>query len=284
MKILSKLCLTLVIIPILIGDAFYAQNNFYFERGKKIYLEISNEFVAIKMKAGVEKSVIDFFISNNQDLDGLRAVINNENIYKYKMKNSGDMNGLIDRLRKNEIVEYVNPVYIKDGVELIPYDNFVVQFTKEVSPTDIETLNKKFNVEIVRKSEFVDNLYTFRITNKTTKSILEIANIYYENLPCEWSEPDFYQEIQSYYSPNDTYFQYQYYLPQINVKKAWDIAKGNLSILVAVIDEGGSENEDIPASRILPGHDFYDDDNDPTPGGKSSTRYGLWGNYSCHTG
>ena len=118
----------LVIIPIIIGDAFYAQNNFYYERGKKIYLEISNEFVAIKMKAGVDQSVIDFFKSDNQELDGLSAVINNENIYKYKIKNSGDINGLIDRLRKNEIVEYVNLVYIKDGVELIPYNNFVVQF------------------------------------------------------------------------------------------------------------------------------------------------------------
>lgn len=271
MKILSKLCLTLVIIPIVIGDAFYAQNNFYYERGKKIYLETSNEFIAIKMKAGVEKSVIDFFISDNQDLDGLSAVINNENIYKYKIKNSDDINGIIDRLRKNEFVEYVNPVYIKDGFELIPYDNFVVQFKKEVSPTDIETLNKKFNVEIVRKSEFVDNLYTFRITNKTTKSILEIANIYYENLPCEWSEPDFFQEFQSYYSPNDTYYRYQYYLPQINVQKAWDIAKGNSSITVAVIDEGGAPNEDIPPSRIAPGHNFYPpESSDPTPGGNQA--------------
>jgi ABC-type sugar transport system permease subunit len=38
MKILSKLCLTLVIIPIVIGDAFYAQNNFGFAASQSIVL------------------------------------------------------------------------------------------------------------------------------------------------------------------------------------------------------------------------------------------------------
>lgn len=56
----------------------------------------------------------------------------------------------------------------------------------------------------------------------------------------------------------------------IDAPEAWDISTGSSSIIVAVIDQGGAAHEDLPSSRIVPGYDYFNIDNDPSPGGNSA--------------
>ncbi|NIT60174.1 MAG: S8 family serine peptidase, partial [Aliifodinibius sp.] len=87
--------------------------------------------------------------------------------------------------------------------------------------------------------------------------------------------------IELHSTPNDLYFQEQYYLhntgqtggvndADIDAPEAWDMTKGSSSITIAVLDEGGMAHEDLPASRIVPGYDYFYLDNDPSPGGNEA--------------
>ena len=94
------------------------------------------------------------------------------------------------------------------------------------------------------------------------------------------ASPDYYAVITSTY-PNDLYFQYQYalyntgqvYLPEtgltgtagsdIKATDGWDWARGSDSVIIAVIDSGVALDHEDLHSKIVPGYDFVNDDNDP---------------------
>ncbi len=108
-----------------------------------------------------------------------------------------------------------------------------------------------------------------------------MANLYHEYPRVVYSLPDFLTDVRLLSIPNDTYFSNQYYLrntgqtggvngADINVTPAWDITTGSSSITIAVIDEGGMAQEDIPSSRIVAGYDYYDIDSDPSAGGNEA--------------
>jgi subtilisin family serine protease len=51
----------------------------------------------------------------------------------------------------------------------------------------------------------------------------------------------------------------------IGAQQAWDIETGNASTVVAVLDEGVDLTHPEFAGRLLPGYDFFNNDNDPSP-------------------
>lgn len=94
------------------------------------------------------------------------------------------------------------------------------------------------------------------------------------------ASPDYYAVITSTY-PNDLYFQYQYalyntgqvFLPEtgltgtagsdIKATDGWDWTRGSDSVIIAVIDSGVALDHEDLHSKIVPGYDFVNDDNDP---------------------
>jgi len=88
-------------------------------------------------------------------------------------------------------------------------------------------------------------------------------------------------------TPNDSYFDNQWYLQQIHAEDAWDITQGSLEVVVAVLDTSIDINhpdldgniwinsDEIPNNGIdddgnnyvddINGWDFVNDDNDPRP-------------------
>ncbi len=52
----------------------------------------------------------------------------------------------------------------------------------------------------------------------------------------EWAEPVYLMPLYS--EPNDMYYIYQEHLPQIHMPEAWDVGKGDSSVVIAIIDTG----------------------------------------------
>jgi subtilisin family serine protease len=52
----------------------------------------------------------------------------------------------------------------------------------------------------------------------------------------EWAEPRYVYQVS--YIPNDPSYSLQYYLPQIKAQEAWDIVRGDTSIVIGIIDTG----------------------------------------------
>ena len=115
------------------------------------------------------------------------------------------------------------------------------------------------------------------------------SKIYREKEEVLWAEPNYI-----YYPtaiPQDQYYNsYQWGMVNINMEAAWDISKGDDSVIVAVLDTGIIPNHPDLKARLLPGVDFVGEgnplhkviynllDNDPT----DETPYEQGGSHGTH--
>lgn len=82
------------------------------------------------------------------------------------------------------------------------------------------------------------------------------------------AEPNYYR--YAHFTPNDTYFSYQWHFPLIQLPQAWDQTTGS-GVTVAVVDTGVAyENydsyyqaPDLAGTTFVPGYDFINDDQHP---------------------
>jgi len=74
--------------------------------------------------------------------------------------------------------------------------------------------------------------------------------------------------------PNDEYWSMQWHLhntgqlggtpnADINAPEAWEITTGDPNIIIAIVDTGVDLNHPDLINNLVPGYDFYDDDNEP---------------------
>ena len=98
--------------------------------------------------------------------------------------------------------------------------------------------------------------------------------------------------------PNDPYFPLQWYLQKIYATAAWDITRGDTSVVIAIVDNGTDlDHRDLSSNRWINyaerdgeagvdddlngfiddvnGWDFYDDDPDPTPADGAGNSHGT---------
>jgi hypothetical protein len=97
-----------------------------------------------------------------------------------------------------------------------------------------------------------------------------------------WSQADWIQPREERYTPTDDRFETQWHLNNIgqgggipdhdvNAPAAWDLSRGDPSVIVAILDSGVElDHEDLEES-LLPGYDFVDNDDDPSPNGSHGT-------------
>lgn len=180
---------------------------------------------------------------------------------------------------------------------LIDIGELVVKFTDGAAASARERLLKKYRLEIVRE-DYPEPGALLLSTTREDDLAVEIANELHEDENVEYAVPNFLRltarldavngtlaaiqppELQDpavmmpeidtdaapaagpAFTPNDPLFPQQWNLQKIRAPEAWDISRGNSSISVAIIDEGGSNHEDYV---LAPGYDARFGDNDPTP-------------------
>jgi len=185
----------------------------------------------------------------------------------------------LDTLQAIPGIDLVEPYYLDEsGQPVMVGDRFLAAFDESVSAQTIDSINDAFNVVTDHEIAGMTNVYVLKNTAYSGLRMLDLANAYYNLAQTLYSHPDFRAHIETMsYKLYDYYNSYQpqtkKVIGQFNSASVWDLVGLDRPIVVAMLDDGLDEHEDLPASRILPGYDVagsvnYDNDHDydPRPG------------------
>jgi len=118
------------------------------------------------------------------------------------------------------------------------------------------SLNKRFGIAdaspLLKTSSGVT---FFSLSSPTQIGVMAAMGAYRADPAVAFSQPNFIYQVKAI--PNDTYYQYQWNLPKIEMEKGWDKTEGSNSVVVAVVDTGiDNTHPDFSGREIQMGYDF----------------------------
>lgn len=280
--VLGVFCSLIFVLHPKLASANSGEPNFYYySSGRKIPLVLSKKMLAVRFKESIGSETKEKIVKSEPNLGSflkrkelsifnitllpLRAGLREENIIQ-----------TISSLTTKSEVEAVFPLFgFPDPVRILT-DEFIVKFNTNTSEEEIRAFNTLHNVEIARKPEWTDR-YTLKVKDPTNMNTLRTANLYYENPITVFSMPNFIGKLKpAQITPDDTYFPQQWPLDNtgqtggtpdadIHAPEGWEITTGSSDIVIAILDEGVDLDHNDLVNKLVPGYDFFDDDNDPSP-------------------
>ncbi|OGD14877.1 MAG: hypothetical protein A2W20_04225 [Candidatus Aminicenantes bacterium RBG_16_66_30] len=158
-------------------------------------------------------------------------------------------------------------------------DRVLVRFRPEISAVYAEGLLLSYGFPSVRR---IPAIGVYSVRTAPGVSVVETLAMLRRNGDVEAARPDYRARLADV--PNDTYFQsYQYSLrnrggtlnlgggqvytitagADIKAVEAWDVAKGDAEVVIAVLDTGvDMMHPDLAAKIVSSGRDFANDDDD----------------------
>jgi len=178
-------------------------------------------------------------------------------------------------------VEFASHVYEVEGdpaSRIYLTDEITVQFTPNTNEDDIEAIAERYGLELMNPVADVPFAFVFRVGPQATENPLKIANHLSEDDKVVLAEPNITVPIQPLYVPTDSLFANQWHLfntggpfvdprSHIDAVGAWNITRGERSIVVAVADDSvDSSHSDFQGEgKIVAPRDFRDLDFQPDP-------------------
>jgi subtilisin family serine protease len=160
-----------------------------------------------------------------------------------------------------EIIQNGNSFYLSNRLIVKLKDNLPPNFNiqeifsydkNKANKTSIVSINKLFqdDQQLLSKGKNVlSNIYSLELT--ASDDIITIAKKFSANKNIEYAEPRYIHKLA--YQPSDSLFinGSQNYLSRIFAEDAWNITKGDSSVLIAIIDTGVDwEHPDLTANIL----------------------------------
>lgn len=230
-----KFIILLLSIALLYLDAEAQEyNSFYYHKGKKVPLTISDQ------KFYIPHTLSDSRVDTSKF--GL-SMKGNGFIVSSKHKSKADCNSEIERLKKNKKVNSIQPV-IENGIEIPLSGEFYVRLKTEKDTTKLKKLATNNGCVNLKKVELMPFWYSLKTNIDSKGNALEMANYFYETGLFSKVDPGFMLDFKTECS-SEPKFNEQWGLQtnvsgeyDINLCEAWTITKGSPSVLVAVYDSG----------------------------------------------
>lgn len=281
--------ITLLIVSCLIAAFSFAltsnkDQNYYYAFDEKILLLPKEKVFILRYFDGFDKTSEEMFIKQISPEISLKW--RNNEIAEISLPSENLKETLKTSLESRKDISTIQQLYnLQNGLEIIIFDEILVKFKSDIVKQQQDEINKKF------KTLVIENCEIFQIL-KVSKGddALEIANQYYETGLVEFSKPNFLSNFKPFQViPNDPYFGNQISChnvgqtfndghsgtndADIDAPEAWEITTGSNNIIIAVIDQGvTNDHPDLPNTRQvrLAGSDLVDGDADPSPVGNNN--------------
>ncbi len=123
----------------------------------------------------------------------------------------------------------------------------------------LSTAHFPFSYKVKRVLNTSDGRMNVALLKVSTDVFKAISH--FKSLPnVKYAEPNYV--VHALNVPNDTYYNYQWNLPDIDVPQSWEVTKGANTVIVAVLDTGVSSNHPDLQNILVPGYNFISNNTD----------------------
>ncbi len=235
-----------------------AQNDYYWYKNKKIYLEIKSNKKFVLLENVSDRNELKQML-NISDVDVIKFQQANilSTIKPYKQQAQKEKKWAVISFKGNkpnkisgkQKIIYEAPFYYTVQKKEAGLSHlFYVKLLNNYDLVTLEKLARENNVEILGNNKFMPLWYTLSCTKHSKGNALEMANLFYETRLFSAAEPDLMTDDLPF-CVNDTHFNNQWGLNNtgqnggtvgidINICDAWQTTNGSSDIVVAVLDHG----------------------------------------------
>lgn len=184
--------------------------------------------------------------------------------------------------RRSGATRYVSHVYeLHNDPQARVYltDEITVQFDSALTPALAQTTTVPLGLVYDKAVDGVPNAHVFRVGSAAQENPVKLANRLMALPEVLLAEPNVVVPTQPHYRPKDTLYPQQWYLQHsgtgpelaanshISIEAAWDVTRGDRSIVVAIADDGFdlSHPDFQGVGKIVAPRDLYDRDFSPLP-------------------
>ncbi len=189
---------------------------------------------------------------------------------------------LMQQARNTAGVNYVSHIYhLKNNPGSLVYvtNQLTVQFAPQVTAATLAQILQVYGLQQVKPITTIPNAFVVATTTATQENPIKIANRLMERSEVLTAEPNVVIQTQTHYRPKDPLYAKQWHLnhtggaqlvsgSHVFAEKAWDITRGNRSIVVAIMDDSVdvSHPDFQGIGKIVAPRDLKDNDFLPLPG------------------
>jgi subtilisin-like proprotein convertase family protein/subtilisin family serine protease len=243
--------------------------------GHEMKLRRKGDSFAVRMKRGGQASDMasDVGVAHSETLP-------DQNLVSFTVA-PGRRDEAMEDVRGRSDVEFASHVYEIEGdpdSRIYLTDEITVQFSAATNDDEIEEIAERYGLELMNPVEGVPYTFVFRVGPQATENPIKITNHLIEDERVEVAEPNITVPIKRMYVPTDSLFANQWHLfntggpfvdprSHIDATGAWDITRGERSIVVAVADDSvdGSHSDFQGEGKVVSPRDFRDLDFLPDP-------------------
>lgn len=132
----------------------------------------------------------------------------------------------------------------------------------EVSISKVSQLSVRCRVDIPQVKNVLKEIGVLHLKFSPDSDVLKIIEKYRADPEVEYAEPNYVRHI-FITVPNDTRYGQQWGLLKMWADYAWDVTKGDTSVIVAVLDTGVDTDHGDLKDKLCPGYDCVSEDSDP---------------------
>ncbi|MDH3891083.1 MAG: S8 family serine peptidase [candidate division Zixibacteria bacterium] len=175
----------------------------------------------------------------------------------------------LDSLRGIEEISLVEPYYISEiGTPSLVGASFCVGLQPGTTLEFVDSLIAHYDLELGRQP--MTNVAEIINTDSSNLRLWQLVDTFLTLPGLAFVQPNYGPGVEADgYRLYDYYHDFQPHLKKVigtfDSASVWDFAGMNRDVVVAVLDRGVDEHEDLPSERIIHGYDFAHKDSTPTP-------------------